>query len=74
LAAKKGHLDICELILKNVVDKNPQNNAGKTPLTLASENDHINVCSLICQYLSKNENKNEDTNENNNVNNNENKN
>ena len=54
-AAKKGYLEMCELILKNVEDKNPQNTIGKTPLTLASENDHINVCILICHYLKKNE-------------------
>ena len=52
-AAKRGYLEICELILKNTDDKNPRNHLGRTPLTLASEKDHINVCTLICHYLNK---------------------
>ena len=54
VAAEKGYLDICRLILKNVQDKNLQNSLGKTPLSLASEKGHINVCILICLHLNKN--------------------
>ena len=60
LAAKNGHLSVCKLIIKNVVDKNPA--GGKmvtkswmhpvwidqwTPLHLAAYTGHFSVCKLI---------------------------
>ena len=54
MAAEKGYLDICRFILQNVGDKNPQNSLGKTPLNLAAEKNHIDVCILICLHLNKN--------------------
>ena len=35
-AAQNGRLDVCKLIIENIVDKNPPNNDGLTPLHRAS--------------------------------------
>ena len=45
-AAFFGHWKVCELILRNVSDKEPKWD-GKSPLALASENNH----SLVCQVF-----------------------
>ena len=45
-AAQKGHLAVCQLIINNVNDKNP-NEAGITPLHYAAENGHFDICQLI---------------------------
>ena len=45
-AAYNGHWKVCELILRNISDKSPRWN-GKSPLALASENNH----SLVCQVF-----------------------
>ena len=54
LAAKYGHLEICRLILANIVDKNPVNNDGETPSQLAACHGHLSVMELIKSELSKN--------------------
>ena len=43
IAAKKGHLEVCKLLFKNMEEKNPLDSNGKTPLHLASENNHWKV-------------------------------
>ena len=43
LAARNGQIEICQLILKNVHDKNPECNEGQTPFQLALENDKVAV-------------------------------
>ena len=53
LAAKNGHLEICRLILANIVDKNPVNNDGETPSQLAAYHGHLSVMELIKSELSK---------------------
>ena len=53
LAAKCGHLEICRLILANIVDKNPVNNDGETPSQLAACHGHLPVMELIKSELSK---------------------
>ena len=45
-AAYFGHWKVCELILRNISDKSPIWD-GKSPLALASENNH----SLVCQVF-----------------------
>ena len=42
-----GHLEVCELLLENVVDKNPKDNNGNTPLHLAAQNGQFALCELI---------------------------
>ena len=53
LAAKYGHLEICRIILANIVDKNPVNNDGETPSQLAACHGHLSVMELIKSELSK---------------------
>ena len=50
VAAENGCLEICEFILKNVEDKEPRTTNGRTPLVIAAENRHFNVCILIASY------------------------
>ena len=54
-AAQKGHLDICELIVKYASDKNPIRNDGITPLHIASFNGDLKLCEfLISKTFDKN--------------------
>ena len=39
-----------EFILANVVDKNPKNENGDTPLHQAAKNGFLEICKLICQH------------------------
>ena len=48
-AAEYGHLSICKLFIKNLNDKNPKSDHGRTPLHEAAENGHIEVCQLIIE-------------------------
>jgi ankyrin repeat protein len=50
-AARKSHTVIVKFILTNVVDKNPVNENGKTPLSLAANNGSLETYRLICQYV-----------------------
>ena len=54
LAAKRGHLDVCRIILENVKDKNPVGLDGWTPLDFAAENGHLEICELILEKMRKN--------------------
>ena len=46
-----GHADIVESILVNVVDKNPVNKKGETPLSIAAKYGFMEIYGLICQYV-----------------------
>ena len=49
-AAEKGHLKVCEVILKNNQFMLPLWN-GKTPLMLAAEYLHVDLCIFLAQNL-----------------------
>jgi ankyrin repeat protein len=55
-AAFKGNSKVLKLILENLVEKNPPatkgRNIGVTPLHLAAQEGHVNVCKLIMKYVS----------------------
>ena len=51
MSAKKGHLEICKIILDNTVDKNPKDNSDWTPLHRAAGNGHVEVCKLILENI-----------------------
>ena len=48
-AAEKRYFSVCELIMENVEDKNPQNGSGQTPLHLAAMEGHFEVCQLLLE-------------------------
>ena len=50
-AAAQGHLEVCRLILDKVVNINPSENGGITPLHDAAENGRLDVCRLIIKKL-----------------------
>ena len=47
MAAGKGHLEVCCLIMENLQNKNPVNGNGDTPLHRAASGGHTDVCRLI---------------------------
>ena len=51
LAAKSGHLEICELFVEKLHCKNPENKKGNTPFHLAAEFGHLDVCELFLTKL-----------------------
>ena len=54
-AAINGHLDIVQLIVTNVENKNPANDFGTTPLHRAASYGHLDICQLIVENV-KNKN------------------
>ena len=50
-AAECGFLEICEMIMENMDEKNPKGDWGLTPLHLAAENGKLEVCKLILKNL-----------------------
>ena len=51
----QGHKNVCELILKDIVekqgDKSPRTNNGRTPLHYAAENGQLNVVKFFLKNL-----------------------
>ena len=48
-AAQNGHLEVCRLIMNNVIDRNPKDQRGVTPLHLAAYGGHLEVCRHIME-------------------------
>jgi serine/threonine-protein phosphatase 6 regulatory ankyrin repeat subunit B len=46
-AAKKGHNEICELLINKGCNVDIQNNNGNTALILATEKGHKEICEMI---------------------------
>ena len=46
-AAKNRYFLVCELIMENVEDKNPQIGSGQTLLHLAAMEGHFEICQLL---------------------------
>ena len=40
-------MDVCRVIIGKIVDKNPANNIGSTPLHYAANNGYLDICRLI---------------------------
>merc|ERR550532_388078 len=47
LAAEKGHVALCKLIMENLVDKNPRCSSGTTPLSRATLHLKFEVCEIF---------------------------
>jgi ankyrin repeat protein len=52
-AAQEGHLEICAFLIKNLDDKNPEENDGWTPFHHAARNGHLDVCKLMLNHIDK---------------------
>ena len=50
-ASCKGHLKVCGLLLENIEEKNPVDKKGWTPLYLAAQNGHKEICQLIMEHF-----------------------
>ena len=50
-AAECGFLEICEMIMENMEEKNPKNNSWVTPLHEAATKGHLEVCKLILENV-----------------------
>ena len=56
VAAINGRKELCQLIMKNIVDKNPKSTQnepfyGLTPLHLAAREGHFSICELILKIV-----------------------
>jgi ankyrin repeat protein len=51
IAAKKGHEEICKLLIDNTEEKNPSDTLEKTALHFAAENGLTDVCKLIIENI-----------------------
>ena len=49
VAARFGHLEICQLLLTNLKKKNPKSNNNLTPLYFATSNNHQDICQLLTE-------------------------
>ena len=47
MAAQEGHLNVCRILMKSYFNKNPQSNSGRTPLHIAAERGHSEVCDVL---------------------------
>ena len=50
-AAKKGHEEVCEVLIYAAKEKNPKDENGITPLHFAAENGHKEICSIILEEI-----------------------
>ena len=50
-AAEFGFLEICEMIMENMDEKNPKGDWGVTPFHKAAESGRLEVCKLIVENL-----------------------
>ena len=47
MAAYNWHFEVCRLLIRKMVDKNPQNNAGITPLHFAAWSGDLSLAKLL---------------------------
>ena len=52
-AAILNDLEIYKLIVENIEDKYPQDQMGITPLHIAVENDHLEICNFVFGIVKK---------------------
>ena len=51
VAAEKGHLKICQLIISKIDHNHPRDSDGQIPLHLAADNGHFKVCKMFMRML-----------------------
>ena len=47
---RKGQMDKCRLMIKEVVDKSPRDDLGSTPYHIAAGFGHVELCRLLVEY------------------------
>ena len=52
-AARYNHTEVVKFILSKVIDKNPENEDGDTPLHEAAKNGPLEICKLICLHINR---------------------
>ena len=50
IAVECGNLNLTQVIIAKIGDKNPKNNEGFTPLHFAAQNGHLELCQLVFNY------------------------
>ena len=50
-AACNGQVEMCQILMKNLNDKNPKDHDGQTPLHWAAWNGHLYVCRILRETL-----------------------
>ena len=53
IAAERGILTLCQLIIRKVKDQNPRNDFGETPLFMAAMNGHSEIYNLIIHNVNQ---------------------
>ena len=51
VAAQDGHVEVCKVIMNNILDQNPGDDKGITPLHEAANYGHLAVCQLIAENI-----------------------
>ena len=51
MAAREGHLPVCQLLLDAAEDKNPKDDKDVTPYSLALQNGHQEVARVISEMV-----------------------
>ena len=52
-ATRYRHTEVVKFILSKVIDKNPENEDGDTPLHEAAKNGSLEICKLICLHINR---------------------
>ena len=53
--ASKGHVELCRILMENLMDKNPEDLSGQTPFHIAASCGYLDVCRLFMDlYVNKN--------------------
>ena len=45
--ASKGHVELCRILMENLMDKNPEDLSGQTPFHIAASCGYLDVCRLF---------------------------
>ena len=60
IAVKRGHRDMCQMLLEHKVDVRVQDNKGNTPLHLALYDDNLDISRILLEYNAEVTSQNED--------------
>lgn len=52
-AVEEGHIEICQLLLKNGADVNHKDEDGMSPILVAKKNGNTELCTKLIKYGAK---------------------